>query len=91
MANDLWRYRVRLLIEREIRLGHTVTLMPYASVEPSFDSRYDAFTRARVRIGGVVPVSTRFAPEFNYTYEHDDAGGRERMTHALGVVMGFYF
>jgi hypothetical protein len=36
-----WRNRLRLWIERETHLGR-VTLVPYGSAEPFWDSRYDA-------------------------------------------------
>jgi hypothetical protein len=81
---------VRLWAEREFHLG-PVTLVPYVSAEPFWDSRHDAWTRVRYQVGGVVPVARWLAPEVNYTRDDDDVEGVESITHALNVIVTLYF
>lgn len=85
-----WRNRVRLWAEREFHLG-PVTLVPYGSAEPYWDSRYDAWTRVRYQLGTVVPVARWLVPEVNYTRDDDDVEGVESITHALNVIVTLYF
>jgi hypothetical protein len=84
------RNRLRLWLEREFHIGR-VTLVPYGSAEPFWDSRYDAITRVRYQLGTVVPISERVAPEVNYTRDRDDVEGVVSITHALNVIVTFYF
>jgi len=86
-----WRYRSRLWFEREFRTGRSATLVPYVSAEPFFDSRYDRFIRLRCQFGTTVPLSARFTPEVNYTYQTDESGGEVLTTHALNIVVAVFF
>jgi len=86
-----WRYRTRVWFEREFRAGRSATLVPYASAEPFYDSRYDRFIRLRCQFGTAAPLSPRFVPEINYTYQTDDSGGEVLTTHALNIVAAFFF
>jgi hypothetical protein len=85
-----WRNRARLWVEREFHVG-PVTLVPYGSAEPYWDSRYDAFTRVRYQVGTVVPVTRWLAPEANYTRDDDDVEGVASITHALNVIVTLFF
>lgn len=85
-----WRDRLRLWIEREFHIGR-VTLVPYGSAEPFWDSRYDAFTRVRYQLGTVVPITRWFALEVNYTRDRDDVDEIESITNALNVIVTLYF
>ena len=86
-----WRYRSRFWFEREFPLGRSRALVPYASAEEFFDSRYDRFVRLRCQFGTAVALTPWFVPEVNYTYQTDDSGGSVLTTHALNIVAGFYF
>jgi hypothetical protein len=86
-----WRYRSRVWFERAFRSGRSATLVPYASAEPFYDSRYDRFVRLRCQFGTAVPFSPRFIPEVNYTWQIDDSGGELLTTHALNIVAAFFF
>lgn len=86
-----WRYRSRFWFEREFPAGGSVMLVPYASAEPFFDSRYDRFVRLRCQFGTAVALTPWFVPEVNYTYQTDDSGGPVLTTHALNIVAGFFF
>jgi hypothetical protein len=84
-----WRYRPRLLVERETDLG-PVSVVPYASAEEFWDSRYDAWSRARYQIGLAVPVTRWLAPEVYYALQTDWQPTRKDV-HAVGLVTTLYF
>ena len=85
-----WRYRPRLWIERETRVGPRVTLVPYGSAEVFWDSRYDAWIRTRYQLGLAVPLERWLAPEIYYAFQRDEQPALS-YTHALGVVVALYF
>lgn len=84
-----WRYRPRLLVERETDLG-PVSVVPYASAEVFWDSRYDAWSRARYQIGLAVPVTKWLAPEVYYALQ-TDWQPTWKDVHAVGLVTTLYF
>lgn len=86
-----WRYRTRAWFEREFRVGRSAALVPYVSAEPFYDSRFDCVVQLRCQFGTAIPVSRRFVPEINYTWQSDDSGGDLQTTHALNLVAGFFF
>ena len=63
-----WRLRYRLMVEKELKpRGHSV--VPYASVEPYYDSRHEKVSRVRPIGGASVGFGKRFALEGNVTYQ----------------------
>jgi hypothetical protein len=83
------RVRYRLMVERELMVRR-VSLVPFANVEPYFDSRYDTANRIRVIGGTSLAWRPRFAIETNWTYQHDT---RSSVTHlnALNVILHLSF
>ena len=83
------RLRYRLMVEKEFQVGQT-SIVPYANIEPYYDSRYGIVNRVRV-IGGVTGAwSPRYALEGNITYQYDS---RSSVTNlfALNVILHLYF
>jgi len=85
-----WRYRPRLWLEREFRVGPQLALVPYGSAEVFWDSRYDDWVRTRYQLGAAVPLKPWLAPEVYYAFQRDEQPTRS-YTRALGVVVALYF
>jgi hypothetical protein len=87
-----WRYRPRLWLERECKIGqHHLALVPFASVEWYWDSRPDDWNRTLLKLGTGVAVKKWFAPEIYWAHQTDDASSGEMITDALGIILAFYF
>jgi len=84
-----WRFRPRVWLERETRIGK-VTTIPYWSVEPFYDSRYATWNRTLYQTGIVIPVSRQVAPEIYYGRQIDRQP-TQKTTNALGVMATLYY
>ena len=84
-----WRYRPRLWLERESRIG-PVTVVPYGAAEVFFDSRFDDWIRTRYQAGIAVPATGWLVPEMYYARQIDDQPVLQ-YTNALGMVVTLYF
>ncbi len=87
-GNYSTRYRIRLAVEREVRLFGLETV-PYVNAEVSYDSRYDAWNRQRYQAGLEVALSKRWRIEPYYTRQNDS---RSDMPHlnAFGLSLKYY-
>ena len=83
------RWRYRLMLEKEFKLGRS-SIIPYVSVEPYYDSRYEIVNRVRLIGGATVVWSPRFALETNITYQHDSKSSVTKLW-ALNVILHVYF
>ena len=84
-----YRWRYRLMLEKEFKVGQT-SIVPYANIEPYYDSRYGIVNRVRL-IGGVTGSwSPRYALEGNITYQHDSRSSVTNL-YALNVILHLYF
>jgi hypothetical protein len=84
-----FRGRYRLMIEKEFKAGDT-SIVPYANIEPYYDSRYGIVNRVRL-IGGVTGSwSPRYALEGNITYQYDSRSSVTNL-YALNVILHLYF
>jgi hypothetical protein len=84
-----WRYRPRLWAERTTDLG-PVTVVPYASGEVFWDSRYDEWSRTRLTAGVAVPATNWLVPEVYYAHQIDRQPS-QKYVNALGLVATLYF
>jgi len=64
--------------------------VPYLSVEPYFDSRYDSVNRVRLATGASVAWSRRAAIETNVTYQYDSHSSTKEL-FALNVILHVSF
>lgn len=85
--SNRWRYR--LMLEREVTAGRA-SFVPYVSVEPYCDSRYDTVNRIRAIMGSSVGWSPRAALEGNVTYQHDTRSSTKEVL-ALNVILHVFF
>jgi len=84
-----WRFRYRLQAEKEYQaLGTSV--VPYASLEGSFDERYSAVNRIRAIGGTTVALSGHFVAEANITYQYDSHLPVSNL-FALNAILNVYF
>jgi hypothetical protein len=84
-----WRLRYRLQAEKEYQaLGTSV--VPYASLEGSFDERYSAVNRIRAIGGTTVALSRCFVAEANITYQYDSHLPVSNL-FALNAILNVYF
>jgi hypothetical protein len=83
------RLRYRLQLEKEFTSGR-VSVVPYISAEPYYDSRYDTVNRVRLIAGGSVAWSPRTAVEGNVTYQYDSRSSTKEVL-ALNVILHVFF
>jgi hypothetical protein len=83
------RWRYRLLVEREFATKRG-SFVPYVSVEPYYDSRYETVNRVRLIGGTSVVWSPRAAIETNVTYQHDSHSSVKDLL-ALNVILHVFF
>jgi len=84
-----YRIRYRLMAEKEFEVGRT-SIVPYASVEPYYDSRYSVVNRVRLIGGASVSWTKLFALEANITYQHDSRSAVTNL-YALNLILHLYF
>lgn len=65
-----YRFRYRLMIEKEYEVDKSF-IVPFANVEPFWDSRYNTISRVRAIGGATFSNGKRFAYEGNITYQYD--------------------
>jgi hypothetical protein len=84
-----WRYRNRLLVERETGIGG-YRLTPYTSGEVFYDSRYGAWSRNRFAVGVQAPFHPRVLLDIYYMRQNDT---RSQPAHvnALGLALNLFF
>jgi len=85
-----WRYRPRLWLEREFRVGSQLALVPYGSAEVYWDSRYDDWVRTKYQLGTSVVLTPRVAPEVYVAFQRDELP-TPSYAQALGLVLVLYF
>jgi hypothetical protein len=83
------RWRYRLMVEKELTAGRA-SFVPYVSVEPYYDSRYETVNRVRLIGGTSVVWSPRLAVESNVTYQHDSHSSTKDL-FALNVILHVFF
>jgi Protein of unknown function (DUF2490) len=83
------RWRYRLMVEKELIAGRA-SFVPYVSVEPYYDSRYETVNRLRLIGGTSVVWSPRTAIETNVTYQHDSHSSTKEL-FALNVILHVFF
>jgi hypothetical protein len=84
-----WRYRNRVLLERETAIGG-YRLTPYASGEIFHDSRYDAWNRKRFCLGVQAPLHPRVMLDTYYARQNDTRGEPAHI-NALGLALNLFF
>jgi hypothetical protein len=85
-----FRFRYRVMIEKEFLTEKKASIIPYINVEPFWDSRYDLFNRVRVIGGTTVSWKSRFALEGNITYQYDSKMSTNN-TLAFNAILHLYF
>jgi len=83
------RVRYRLLAEKEFTAGRG-SIVPYVSVEPYYDSRYDTVNRVRLITGASVSWTPRAAIETNVTYQYDSRSSTREL-FALNMILHVFF
>jgi hypothetical protein len=84
-----YRFRYRVMVEKEF-LKNKTSLIPYISVEPFWDSRYDSFNRVRIIGGTTVSWRSRYSLEGNITYQYDSKLSSTN-TVAFNTIFHLYF
>jgi hypothetical protein len=83
-----WRYRNRLQIEKDVRVG-SYTLIPYGSAEIFFDSRFDVFNRNLLTAGLQFPISPALMLDLYFSRQNDSRTEPEHV-NAFGVTLNIY-
>ncbi len=100
-GNGSFRYRNRLMFEREFRVKER-SVTPYGSVEVFHDSRFDVWNRNRLTAGVQIQLKhgaplldlihqrNRLVLEPYYARQHDSRSAPHSI-HAIGVTFSIYF
>jgi hypothetical protein len=88
-ADYSYRFRYRAMVEKEFLTGKT-SIIPYISVEPFYDSRYNSFNRVRAIGGSTITWNQRFALEGNITYQYDSKASTQNLL-AINAILHLYF
>jgi hypothetical protein len=83
------RLRYRLQVEKEFTAGRG-SIVPYVSVEPYYDSRYETVNRVRLITGASVAWLPRTALETNVTYQYDSRSSTKEL-FALNAILHVFF
>jgi Protein of unknown function (DUF2490) len=89
-GNFTWRYRNRIQLEKNIKLG-SYHPSPYASAEFFYNSQYGKWSDTAIYIGCYFPIGKHF--EFNPYYEHQNNTGNSpnQVYNQLGLMLNMYF
>jgi hypothetical protein len=82
------RFRDRLTLERETRIGGAVTV-PYLQAEAYYDSRFDDWSRWKVDTGIEIALAARWRIEPYLSWQEDSEPRSDRL-EALGVTLKFF-
>jgi hypothetical protein len=85
-----FRFRYRVMLEKEFLTEKKTSVIPYINVEPFWDSRYDLFNRVRVIGGTSVSWKSRFTLEGNITYQYDSKSSSTNVL-AFNAILHVYF
>jgi Protein of unknown function (DUF2490) len=83
------RYRNRLMVERDVRLGRFV-FTPYAYDEVFYDTRYGVWNRSRYAWGLQIPTGPHMVVE-PYFLRQQDTRATLRYVNAFGLTLSLYF
>jgi hypothetical protein len=66
-------------------------LIPYASVEPFYESQYQKWSTTSLYAGCLLPVGQHV--QFNAYFEHDNNTGKSsnQQVNSLGLELNLYF
>jgi hypothetical protein len=84
------RYRARLTLERETEITRGFSMIPYASVEPFYDTRFATWNKVQYQFGITVPVVSMLVVEAYYNRQ-EDWRSQPALVNALGLVAIVYF
>jgi len=87
--DNSYRIRYRIMSEREW-VFNKVSVVPYFSAEPSYDSRYETVNRVRAIGGASVSWTPRTALEGNVTYQYDSRSSVTQLL-ALNLILHVFF
>jgi hypothetical protein len=85
-----YRFRYRVMLEKEFLTEKKISIIPYINVEPFWDSRYDLFNRVRIIGGTTLSWKTRFSLESNITYQYDSKSSSPNVL-AFNAILHLYF
>jgi hypothetical protein len=85
-----WRFRNRVRLGRVIPRRRVVSIMPYGTVEGTYDSRYRSINRLRLSLGAVTRF-TRWLGVDAYAARQQDTRADAAKLAAAGVTLNVYF
>jgi len=89
-GNFTWRYRNKLQVERTFS-AQAYHFIPYAAVEPFYESQYGKWSTTALYAGSLFPVGRRV--QFNLYYEHENntGGNKNHPENAIGLALYLFF
>jgi hypothetical protein len=83
------RYRYRIGVEKELKVGGTTPVVTYAQAEWFYDTRFDAWSRQRYQLGTEIELDKGWRIEPYYAYDKDKFPSVESVNR-LGLVLKYY-
>jgi hypothetical protein len=85
-----WRYRNKLTLERTFAIL-SYHLIPYAAVEPFYESQYGKWSTTSLYAGCLLPAGKHM--QFNPYFEHDNNTGKQpnQQVNSIGLALYLYF
>lgn len=85
-----WRYRNRLMVEREFSVG-SFHPSPYVAAEPFYLSQYQKWSTTALYAGCSFPIRKHI--ELNPYYEHQNNTGKKpnQQLNQFGLILDLYF
>jgi hypothetical protein len=84
-ADFSYRLRFRMMVEKEFTFNNK-SFVPYISVEPFWDSRFELVNRVRAIGGTTFAWGERIALEGNFTYQYDSKASITNI-YAFNVIL----
>ena len=81
-----WRLRNRMRAGRTLRIRRDVSLLPYGSLEASYDNRFHTVNRLRLSFGLAAKLSARVLLD-TYVAEQHDTRGNGAPVESLGMTL----
>jgi hypothetical protein len=85
-----WRYRNKFNVERAVPV-FSYHIIPYAAVEPYYESQYSKFSTTALYAGSLFPVGKHV--QFDAYYEHENNTGKKtnKQDEEIGLSLNLYY
>lgn len=84
-----WRYRNKLTLQRSVRIA-SIRVIPYAAVEPFYESQFQKWSTTEISAGMVFPIKKRIELTPYYQHENNTGKAPNQQVNGIGLILNFY-